>query len=286
MNGDWKLLGRPAPGELQDARLQLHHAAQIVSAVGSTYLEARPDDSQPNMGWNAQQGALAGHFVEAPRRFQAALRLADLTLLLLDESGNTMGRKPLGGCSWEEGRQWLAQIIGSAVGASKQLQPPGYELPSHPVEQGQAFSLQPVEAFRELSRWYANADMVLREVESLYPQASEVRCWPHHFDIAILLILDPDEPDWDKARSVGVGMTPGDHDYPSPYWYVNHGPEPEDPAWPALAGGGYWHTEGWRGAVLTAERLVSTATAEGQAKQVRDFLRSAMEGSFRLIGWD
>ena len=93
----WETLGRPAPGELVDARLQLHHAAQLVASVGKPLLAPRPDDSHPNLGWLPEQRALAGHRVPGARPFQAALRLAELRLLLLDADGKVAKVKGSGG---------------------------------------------------------------------------------------------------------------------------------------------------------------------------------------------
>jgi len=52
--------------------------------------------------------------------------------------------------------------------------------------------------------------------------ASDVLCWPHHFDIATLVTFASD-------RSSSVGLSPGDGSYDEPYYYVNVHPQP-DPA--------------------------------------------------------
>ena len=41
----WQPLTRPRASELEDTRKQLHWAAQIVSALGTTLVEPRADDS-------------------------------------------------------------------------------------------------------------------------------------------------------------------------------------------------------------------------------------------------
>ncbi len=281
--GNWRPLGRVAPDRLPEARLQLHWAAQTVAAVGKTYLQPRPDDSHPNLGWNSDLEALAGHPTPAPHGFQAALRISDLSLMLLDERGTPLADKPLHGCSMDDAYEWLARTLRSSTGADKAIIPPGYDLPSHPVSQGSAFSLDSPPAFAEMARWFANAARALGQVQAEFPEASPVRCWPHHFDIATLISLDPGK-DAESARSIGVGMTPGDRGYPHPYWYVTPWPYPKDLSRLPLAGGGRWHTEGWTGAVLEASQLISDQSATGQARRLEQFLRSAIEGSFKSLG--
>ena len=51
MTRGWRPVGTISPDALVDARLQLHHAAQLVAAVGATLLPPRPDDGHPNLGW-------------------------------------------------------------------------------------------------------------------------------------------------------------------------------------------------------------------------------------------
>ena len=47
-------------------------------------------------------------------------------------------------------------------------------------------------------------------------------CWPHHFDIATLVKLEDGQPA--NARSIGVGVSPGDEYYAQPYVYVSPWP--------------------------------------------------------------
>ena len=156
------------------------------------------------------------------------------------------------------------------------------EMPDHPVASGAAFDADPA-ALAELARWYGNAALALQEVREGHAGAGAVRVWPHHFDIATLIALDTDA-DPERARSIGVGMTPGDASYPQPYYYVLPWPTPASDELPLLEGGGRWQREGWVGAVLTGEDLVGIgATAGDQQHQTRAFLASAVSRSRDLL---
>ena len=76
---NWKTLDAVAPIDLVDARLQLHHAAQIVASAGITFLEPQPDDSHPNLGWMDGLGALLGRSLPG-KDVQVGLRLAEPSL--------------------------------------------------------------------------------------------------------------------------------------------------------------------------------------------------------------
>ena len=143
------------------------------------------------------------------------------------------------------------------------------------------FSFDAPDAFAELERWYANAARVLRELREV-EGGSPVRCWPHHFDIATLIPLSGDS-DPETARSIGVGMTPGDEYYAEPYWYVTPWPYPAEPSLQPLAGGGSWHTEKWLGAVLPGSRLVGGDPSTGQAQRLAGFLDSALRACRAML---
>jgi hypothetical protein len=49
-----------------------------------------------------------------------------------------------------------------------------------------AFDATRAEDFGELAHWFGNSAAVLTELRSR-TGSSEVRCWPHHFDIATLV---------------------------------------------------------------------------------------------------
>ena len=74
---------------LSDARLQAHHAAQFATAAGISYLPPEADDSQTNLEWLPELGALASHVIPGPSPFRIAVRVSDLTLLAL--SGHPEG---------------------------------------------------------------------------------------------------------------------------------------------------------------------------------------------------
>ncbi len=285
MTNEWRTLGNPPPESLSDARLQLHHCAQIAAAVGIFLLEPESDDGHTNLGWSDDLGALVSHATADERPFQAAIRVADLTLLLLDSDGRAANRFPLSGTKLHQGYEWLASAIETFTGKppSNAIAPPPFDLPFHPVAVDETISGEPKEALEELARWFSNADQVLRRVSSERENASDVRCWPHHFDIAATIQIDPHESP-EQARSIGLGMTPGDSSYPEPYYYVSPYPAPKDPERPRLSGGGEWHTEGWFGAALPATKLLEGGSGSEQGRRTQRFLESAIEASYKWLG--
>jgi hypothetical protein len=164
---------------------------------------------------------------------------------------------------------WIrSQVSALGADASRYTLKRHYEIPRHEVAIGDAFDASDKSRFEELSKWLANGSTLLNSLARSLDDASEVRCWPHHFDIASLIQSTPD-------RTIGIGLEPGDEYYDEPYFYVNAHPQPRAaqaqsrPLW----GRGSWHTRGWVGAVLPGSKL---GPASAQEQQVREFMDSAI----------
>jgi hypothetical protein len=275
----WRGLGATAPAALGDAWRQVHWAAQAPAALAEALIPKREDDSHVNLGWHEAAAALLTH---PAGRLRAGVRPADLALLVLD--GDRVAEEwPLAGHSLEEAFGWIRGAAARVAGS----EPPAlarrdWDMPEHPVAGGGRLSGEPAAAFEEVARWYANADLVLGGLAAANRGASEVRCWPHHFDIATLVTLDADRSA-EEARSIGIGLAPADGSIPEPYLYVNPWPAPEaEGELPTLEAGGEWYREDFFGALLRASRLVEGGVP-GQRERLERFLRSAVAAGRRLV---
>jgi hypothetical protein len=268
----WPPVGSLDPAGLVDARLQVHHAAQLVVALGISLLPPATDDSHTNLEWLPGR-ALAGRPIPGEREFRGALRLDPLILLVLDESGDVLDEYRLGGRTLAQAFRWLAGSVRDlGADASRMTDRRHYAIPDHPVAGGAPF--HPDEkAVRELGTYYDGASQALTRVQSARSNASEVRCWPHHFDLATLITLAP-------GRTIGAGLSPGDDSYAEPYYYVTPSPYPAGPL-PSL-GVGSWHTAGWTGTVLPGSQL-SGRSAPDQRDTVQAFLDQSIAACEALL---
>ncbi|HZJ01752.1 MAG TPA: hypothetical protein VFD22_13910 [Gemmatimonadaceae bacterium] len=264
--GTWKPVNPAAAKRLSDARRQLHHAAQLATAFGISYLPKKPDDSHTNLEWIESEQALASNALDGKR---ILVRVPDLTLMIGEQSLPL--RDLTLGSAWE----WIRKTLeSSGLDGSRYTLKRHYEIPSHPVANGAKFNARD-DDLDQLARWYSNAAQELEMIRANDSMASEVRCWPHHFDIATLII--PSE-----GKSVGAGLEPGDKYYDEPYFYVNMNPAPTAESLPeSLEGDGMWHTSEWIGAVLPGSRL--TSDSQLQQSQVQEFLRSAIDTAKRAV---
>jgi len=269
VRSSWSPVGSVPSNALTDARLQLHHAAQIAVSAAISYIAARPDDSHTALTWSAPLGALTTEPITGVRPFRIGLRVEDLTLHVVARSGVATRAFALPGRTSADAHTWLGDVAAEAgLDPARLTSRKHYTIPAHPVGAGAPFSLGDGMHFAELARYWSNAAAFLEEIVRATPGAGPVRTWPHHFDIASLIELAGT-----TRRTIGVGQSPGDDSYAEPYWYVGPYPYPATTDLPALSDGGHWHTAGWFGAALPASAYVD---ADNQRAQVAAFVESAV----------
>ncbi len=277
--GAWQTVGGVSGAALREARLELHYAAQLVAALGATFLPPEPDDSHPNLRWDTEHRALLG------RRFHnlcGALVPEKFRLELRNPNDTVPVHLSLTGFTLDEALAWLrSEIVRSGAPVSVEpLALPGYDLPDHPLAAGAGFVAADEAVGEEMARWFGNAEALLLDLQPTVGDTTPIRCWPHHFDLAFLRVLETDTQG-ELAKTVGCGLSPGDETYPDPYFYVSPWPYPSADALPKLDSG-RWHTEGFVAAILPAEEIVA-AGERGQEALVHHFLRNAYAAAERAL---
>ena len=151
----------------------------------------------------------------------------------------------LNGKTLDNGLHWL----GGHVEAQLLLR--DYEMPTHRVAEGSPFDAKP-EELSELADWFTFGQQAMDDFD-------DCRIWPHHFDLGWLLQIEGPE------KSIGGGMSPGDHFYDQPYFYINPYGVDRPAELPPLNTGARWAND-WFGAILTAEKVVAAENPQVAAK--------------------
>ncbi len=275
-------VGHVAPPDLVSARLQLHHAAQVVAAVGFTFVPAAPDYGHTTMAWLPSAHLLLGKPTPGTHSVRAGLSVPGLSLRVRSASGHTRASLDLPGRTLDEAYAWMLDNVvrrTHSAAPTEGLVRPAHDLPAHPVASGEPFGGVDEPALSELAGWYGAAHHALSAAAAQLSGASEVTTWPHHFDMATLHTLRGAGED---VVSIGLGSSPGDASIAEPYFYVTPWPYPASDALPSLPAG-RWHTEGWTGAVLTATEVIAAGDGTARADLVAAFLCAAHDGARSLL---
>jgi len=280
---NWKLLEFDDWKAVEEARIQIHQAVQLVSCVPRGLLPNDPGDGYASLEWSTKHGMLLSQPF-SNKRSQTGLKLSSLVYHFL-KADIPIAEFDLKGKTMEQGLTWIkeqVQLIGEDPGLINSDLP--YQIPTYPQASGEPFRLSNGLAFQEISAYYSNADLVLKQLQSRISGASDARCWPHHFDLAILITIKQHE-DPEQAKTIGVGLSPGDENYSKPYFYITPWPYPEvsENDLPELPGGGEWHLKGWVGAILQSTELVKDQSANEQAERLNGFLETGIDHFEELL---
>jgi hypothetical protein len=280
---DWRPLRGIDQRRLSAARLQAHHAVQWLARAARAYVPPQPDDGHTNLGWDDNFDGFTTHRLK--NGMHLGLKIADLRLVLHgDERTARIRTFSLDGRTDAQARHWLGEQLGAhGLDAHALDAPSPYEIPARAVTQGAAYAVADLaDALVELAAWFANAEFSLVRVQRQMIErklpASDVRCWPHHFDLATLASF----PARDAAHTgyLGAGLSPGDAYYNEPYFYVSVYPQPDRAALPRLPKLGHWHTHEFTAAVASAHQIVAASSQKAAAEE---FLRAAVDVAIKIL---
>jgi len=270
----WRPVGGIDPAAMSAARLQAHLALQWLARAARAYIPCRPDDHHTNLGWDDALDGLVTH--PLPDGARLGLRVADLTLVLVDSSGRKDifaldGRRDADAYDWlgrhARARGFDAQALDAAL---------PYEVPA--FAGGDVYTAAALgEPLAELAIWFSNANGTLAAIRQWLAtqniDAPPVRCWPHHFDLDTLVTLAP-------GRTTGIGFEPGDEHYDEPYFYVSLYPAPDLATLPPLPAVAHWHTKHFTAAIAPAHRILAV---NDQGAEVAAFLHAAVEAAIAAL---
>ena len=264
---DWPPLGDVTAAQLREVRLQVHHAVQALAAFGQAFAPEQPDDSHRSIDWDVEGQCFWSQASEDGTRVALNFQPLELKLFPAGDPGPSLR---LMGTTLKTLRAWLDRSVSEVDGRGEEhIDWPEYDMPEHRVTQGIPFEPLP-RGQKSLAAWFTRATAAIGDAVSGDETASVLRTWPHHFDIASLKTLEQDDSGA-PLRTVGVGLSPGDHTFDEPYFYVLPWPAPEPEGLPEFEGPGRWHTDGWVGLVLTATDVAEVGAEPDQHAATRAF---------------
>ena len=269
------MLRHHAPTALAAARTLAHRGVQWPARAAWANLAPAADDSHTSLAWDAEMAALLGQPLNGGVR--VGLRIGVHELVFTTKT--RCDALALAGKPDAEVGAWLdGKLTGEGLKPASGVKL-SYDMPptlfARPAEE--------VPHFATLSLWFAAAADVLEDLRKKYrryrPGPGPVRCWPHHFDIAFVIALEEGPPE--SARSIGIGVSPGDGYYAQPYLYVSPYPRPNMENLPELPPGGRWHTKDFFGAVATGMDLLELSDPRKGLIAIAD---AAVKESLKRLG--
>lgn len=264
--------------ELAALRREQHYVLQSVAAIGRLFGETSATDEQATLVWVPGLSRLAGQWVEGDFSFRASLSIEEATVYLVDRRVQVFSSFCFPGKTQRQLLLWLEEQMGKLglEAADLGMKAP-YALPPGLVP-GHTYSHWPDSLLQVLAGYFHNGFVLLREMKAAKGIASEIRVWPQHLEQS-LHILVRDSGDMDTSAHISIGMSPGDEDFESPYFFVKTWPHVHVETAPKLQAG-MWMADHWTGALLPAKVLLSE---RDQLAFVRQFYETAYDELFKLL---
>ncbi|MDC7996604.1 hypothetical protein [Gilvibacter sediminis] len=219
----------------------IHQLAQYLAAAAISFMEAAPDDSHTNLGFDDSSQSLSTHPLN-DLGVQLCFSYADFSLFWKGEG--LKSSISLDGKTHQEVLNWLKSTA-EGLGFDKPYQYEfHYDLP-YQVEADQVWVSPEANTLNQLSEDRANAQLASEAFATELGQEVAIRIWPHHFDTGGYSPLEND-------LGVGWGLAIPDSVVNSSYYYISYYKDgnsylPDD--LPGLTLGD-WHRDGFTGGVL------------------------------------
>jgi len=239
------------------------------------------DDSHTNLEWKSELQSFVRSGFGTQGKLKLALNIAELKYQVFEDD-NLLAELALNSKTEMDAVAWFKEILKEkGMDVSSFTMEKHYEIPLTDQAQGKPYDLFDTAVFEALSDHFDIAHRVLTEIATAHKNSTPIRCWPHHFDLGILIILQENENP-EEMKSVGLGLSPGDGSYNQPYYYVSPWPYPDKSKLNNndLPEGGFWHSEGFTSAILLADSYLKYQDTE---KSIFDFLVAAIQINTRLI---
>lgn len=239
---------------LKAAREETHSAVQLITMVPRHLLPADPTDSSASLIWDDEMGMFTTQVVEG---YRVAYEFSTQEIHIY-KGAEVVSKLETIGKTFNQVFDNLKTVLNNqGLDGNKLKKELPYELPASVMQNGAPFEKQDSEALVSLTDLYSSTSKTLQSIFSKIPAASEIRCWPHHYDLATLVaIVAHDDPE--EAKSIGFGFSPGDGGFDEPYFYLTPWPYPAMDSLYSLTAPAFWNTEGWTGGVLKAGDLNTT----------------------------
>ena len=272
---------RASQKHLKQARIALHYAIHLPMRAGKMILPKQADFSHTALLYNTDKNAFQTADLDG-EGLTVGVVCETLTLEVQDKEG--IAEFALAPATRAQATTWLKNAL-EARGFDTQNFDKGanFDMPPSKIAEGTTFGDCDKNALNALGIWFHNAHIILAQIREQYVgsavKVSEVYCWPHHFDLACLISFDAGDPE--TARSVGVGISPGDDFFNGPYFYCNPYPTHDAMAFPELPAPAFWNRDGFISALTKSEDILSQNLS---GEMLLDCLTDTVAATAKSIG--
>jgi len=241
--------------------VEMHKIAQYLAAFNLSFLPQVPDDSHSNLEWKGLSNSLVSR-VTRVEQVQLGFNVLSAELFIL-KSGNYFSKLALQENVHKSILTWIATSLKEAGIEQEYRYAFHYDLPYESFADNTAFYYDTIKAEQITQLWTLAFDVFKRFLGN-YQLESEIRIWPHHFDMGVYTAIR-------KADNLymGAGLALPDMLVDAMYYYATswYNNKAVVTAKFKKKDIGHWRKD-WNGAVLDATNV--------KEKELEAFLAESM----------
>ena len=196
----------------------IHQAVQFLAITSKSILPPRYDDSHTSFIWDYQDKCFASEWLNANQTFRLEIDPVSLSMRLNPYKKQSIDTVQLVGKTKKEVYAQLQKILLKwGITLHHFTHEMHYDLPEHKVNKGGKYQTHSIDLHDEVVKHYSNAYLLLSLLKGKNPLAGAIRCWPHHFDIAVDLPMMTETDNLSIKSS--LGFSPANPDFPEPHFY-------------------------------------------------------------------
>ncbi|WP_299677102.1 hypothetical protein [uncultured Dokdonia sp.] len=197
----------------QKVETEVHKIIQYLAATANSFLPKKKDDSHINLKSLTGCGCIT---TRPLNQNNDVLAFSYSSFSIEWWVGDTAKIKfPLQGKSHSEVLNWIGlRAIESGISLPLKYEM-HYQLPYKTITDNYVYHLENIPRLKQIMHYRLMAHLALEDALQEFKPHSEIRVWPHHFDIASLYTFNKR-----KRHSIGLGMALPDDNYSNFYLYV------------------------------------------------------------------
>jgi hypothetical protein len=238
----WQKLNRIDTVELEKARTQLQNAIQLVSAGPRSYLKSK-NGKNDWLRWNSDVGSMESIPFGMKEKIQLSLDIEQFVLSIYGADGH-IEHLVLSGITYPMAFGWLkVKLDKFLLNADQYNDEAAYTL-EHRMDSDDELNVTDQKVFADIVVYFSNTYMLLQKLK----EGLDLK-WEISIDPATLnMVLGP----IDGNSILVFGFSPGNKDYPEPYYYIELAGAGLDQAEldPDIIG--TWNNKNWKGLIFSA----------------------------------
>jgi len=265
----WQKINPVGVEELENTRIHLHKALQLISSAPRSYLPFNINDNHGFVTWDSNNHSFVSKSFGPDCSFKLSLDIKNFVLSIFKSDG-AKAHLVLSGMTYPLAFGWIqVKLDKFGMDPVQFTDQTPYSIKDYGFDNNQDLNIGE-RAATELCKYFDNANGFFNTFLKNHEIKSTILCDPKYFELYIS-IKHPD-----TSKKIKIGFCPGDENYIEPYYYLKLNRTIQSTAGLPELHTGLWHNKGWAGALILYSEITNIEP-EKELAITRDFFESTLK---------